>query len=181
VLVMDEPTNHLDIPARETLEHALDGFEGTLLVISHDRYFLDRICKRLYVFADDGLESHIGNYSDWREYRRKRAAASAPPVEKMPPQRLAPSPAETSRNSKKDRERQQRRLERLVASLEEEIARVESDLAALRAKLSEDHGGNWQKLHELADKERELDTLLAKRMSDWEKASAELHAFPGCE
>jgi ATP-binding cassette subfamily F protein 3 len=52
VLVMDEPTNHLDIPARETLEHALDGFEGTLVVISHDRYFLDRICKRLYVFTE---------------------------------------------------------------------------------------------------------------------------------
>jgi ATP-binding cassette subfamily F protein 3 len=182
VLVMDEPTNHLDIPARETLEHALDGFEGTLVVISHDRYFLDRICKRLYVFTEDGgngLEGHIGNYSDWREYRRKQAAASAPPVEKAPPERLPQSPAETSRNSKKDRERQQRRLERLVASLEEEIARVESDLTALRAKLSEDHGGNWQKLHELADKERELDSLLAKRMSDWEKASAELQAFLG--
>jgi hypothetical protein len=47
----------------------------------------------------------------------------------------------------------------------------------LRVKLSEDHGGNWQKLHELADKEREFDSLLAKRMSDWEKASAELQTF----
>ena len=177
VLVMDEPTNHLDIPARETLEHALDGFEGTLVVISHDRYFLDRICKRLYVFTGDGLESHVGNYSDWRDFRRKQAAAPLPPAPKAPAQRLTPSPAETIRSGRKDKERQQRRLERLVASLEEEIARVEGDLAALRAKLGEDHGGNWQKLHELADKERELDTLLAKRMSDWERASAELHAF----
>jgi hypothetical protein len=64
-----------------------------------------------------------------------------------------------------------------VASLEEEVARVESDLVALRTKLSENHGGNWQKLHELADKERDLDSLLGKRMSDWEKASAELQAF----
>jgi ATP-binding cassette subfamily F protein 3 len=177
VLVMDEPTNHLDIPARETLEHALDGFEGTLVVISHDRYFLDRICKRLYVFTGDGLESHIGNYSDWRDFRRKQAAVSSPPVENVPASRLTPSPAETIRSTKKDRERQQRRLERLVASLEEEIARVESDLGALRTKLSENHGGNWQKLHELADKERDLDTLLARRMSDWERASAELQAF----
>jgi ATP-binding cassette subfamily F protein 3 len=177
VLVMDEPTNHLDIPARETLEHALDGFEGTLVVISHDRYFLDRICKRLYVFTGDGLESHIGNYSDWRDFRRKQAAVSPPPVENAPISRLTPSPAETIRSTKKDRERQQRRLERLVASLEEEIARVESDLGALRTKLGEDHGGNWQKLHELADKERDLDTLLARRMSDWERASAELQAF----
>ena len=177
VLLMDEPTNHLDIPARETLEHALDGFDGTLVVISHDRYFLDRICKRLYVFTDDGLESHIGNYSDWREHRRKQAEAEHALPKTPAPSTLSQSATEAMRSAKKDRERQQRRLERLVASLEEEIARVESELATLRAKLSEDHQGNWQKLHELADKEHDLDALLSKRMADWEKASAELQAF----
>jgi ATP-binding cassette subfamily F protein 3 len=173
---MDEPTNHLDIPARETLERALDGFEGTLVVISHDRYFLDRICKRLYVFTGGGLEPHTGNYSDWRDYRRKQAEPSKTPIAVAPAPRVTSS-SETVRVAKKDRERQQRRLERLVASLEEEIARVEKELADLRAKLGEDHGGDWQKLHALADKERELDSLLAKRMSDWEKASAELQSF----
>jgi ATP-binding cassette, subfamily F, member 3 len=177
VLVMDEPTNHLDIPARETLEHALDGFDGTLVVISHDRYFLDRICKRLYVFTDNGLEAHVGNYADWREHRRKQAEQKKPPPQAAAAPRPTPSSTEANRNAKKDRERQHRRLERLVASLEEEIARVESELATLRAKLGEDHQGNWQKLHELADKERDLDSLLAKRMADWEKASAELQAF----
>lgn len=176
VLVMDEPTNHLDIPARETLEQALDGFEGTLLVISHDRYFLDRICQRLYVFAGEGLEAHIGNYSDWREYRRREAETTRKPVAKEPVQ-VTQSSSVVMRTAKKDRERQQRRLERLVASFEEEIARVEAQLGELRAKLSQDHGGDWQKLHELADKERDLDELLGKRMADWEKASAELAAF----
>jgi ATP-binding cassette, subfamily F, member 3 len=177
VLVMDEPTNHLDIPARETLEHALDGFEGTLVVISHDRYFLDRICKRLYVFTGDGrLENHLGNYSDWREHRRQQAEKAPAPVREAPIH-VTQSTAEAIRNAKKDRERQQRKLERLVASLEEEIARVEGELVTLRARLSENHGGNWQKLHELADKERELDALLGKRMADWEKASADLQAF----
>ena len=179
VLVMDEPTNHLDIPARETLEHALDGFDGTLVVISHDRYFLDRICKRLYVFTDHGLESHVGNYSEWREHLRKQVEAKKvqAPVPVQAPPRPTQSSTEVVRSAKKDRERQGRRLERLVASLEEEIARVESDLSTLRAKLSESHEGNWQKLHELADKERDLDSLLAKRMADWERASAELQAF----
>jgi ATP-binding cassette subfamily F protein 3 len=176
VLVMDEPTNHLDIPARETLEHALDGFEGTLVVISHDRYFLDRICQRLYVFSGDTLEAHIGNYSDWREYRRKQAEVAPKPVAQEPV-KVTQSSTEVTRTTKKERERQQRRLERLVASLEEEIARVEGELSALRGKLSEDHGGDWHKLHELADKEREFDALLGKRMADWERASAELAVF----
>ena len=62
VLVLDEPTNHLDIPAREMLEEALDDYEGTLLVVSHDRYFLDRVCNRLLV-----IERHV---------RRGRIAAT---------------------------------------------------------------------------------------------------------
>jgi ATP-binding cassette, subfamily F, member 3 len=175
VLVMDEPTNHLDIPARETLEHALDGYEGTLVVISHDRYFLDRICRRLLVFDDGVLSSHIGNYSDWRQHRQKQAAAAPPPAPAPP--RLTQSSTEAMRTAKKDRERTQRRLERLVASLEEEIARVEGELAGLRSQLGQEHGGDWQKLHALADRERELDALLGRRMADWEKASAELQAF----
>ena len=69
VLALDEPTNHLDIPAREMLEEALTEYAGTLLVVSHDRYFLDRVCRRLLVFAGGGLESHLGNYSDWRQRR----------------------------------------------------------------------------------------------------------------
>ena len=173
VLVMDEPTNHLDIPARETLEHALDGFEGTLVVISHDRYFIDRICRRLLVFTADGLEAHLGNYTSWREHR----AAEIREAPRAPPAEMRASPTEAMRSAKKDRERQQRRLERLVASLEEEIARIEGELAALRATLAGDHGGNWQKLHELLDKEHGLDALLGKRMADWEKASADLQAF----
>ena len=176
VLALDEPTNHLDIPARETLEHALDGYEGTLIVVSHDRYFLDRVCRRLLVFESGTLEPHLGNYSDWREYR-KRQAAIQPVSKKAPPPRAEPSSTEVSRAVKKDRERTQRRLERMVESLEAEVARIETELSSLRAQLAADHGGDWQKLHSLADRERELGDLLGRRMTDWEKASAELQAF----
>jgi ATP-binding cassette, subfamily F, member 3 len=178
VLALDEPTNHLDIPARETLEHALDNYEGTLIVISHDRYFLDRVCKRLFVFDNGTLQAHLGNYSDWRRHREDQAAAKPAPEEK-PAERLPPSSSELSRAAKKERERNQRRLERLVETLEAEIARVEGEVAELRTQLTADHGGDWQKLHALADRERELGELLGRRMADWEKASAELQSFLG--
>ena len=172
VLVLDEPTNHLDIPARETLEDALGGYEGTLIVVSHDRYFLDRVCTRLLVIDGDRLEAHIGNYSDWRrrahETRRAEAAAAPPPRPAPKP----PSAAVTSRDADKERERERRRLARRVETLEADVSKLEGELAAVRAELGADHGGDWQKLHTLADRERELDALLAKRMAEWEAASA---------
>jgi len=172
VLVLDEPTNHLDIPARETLEDALDGYEGTLIVISHDRYFLDRVCTRLLVIDGNRLEAHVGNYSDWRRRvheakREETASAPAPrPVAKPP------SGAAASREAEKDRERERRRLTRRVETLEADVSKLEAELAAVRAELAGDHGGDWQKLHTLADRERELDALLTRRMAEWEAASA---------
>jgi ATP-binding cassette subfamily F protein 3 len=85
VLVLDEPTNHLDIASREALENALGQFEGTILCVSHDRYFLNQIVERLWVLTPDGLLDFDGNYSEWLEKQKaagKRAkedvAASAP-------------------------------------------------------------------------------------------------------
>jgi ATP-binding cassette subfamily F protein 3 len=174
VLALDEPTNHLDIPARETLEEALDGFEGTLLVVSHDRYFLDRVCKKLLVMEGDRLESHLGNWSDFRARQREAARAAARPPEPIKEAAPAPTAAEQQRNANKDRERQRRKLERRVETLEAEVARLEKELAELRAALGSDHGQNWQKLHELAERESKVNELLARRMAEWESAAAEL-------
>ena len=65
-LLLDEPTNHLDIPSCEVLEDALLDFEGSLLAISHDRYFLDRIATRIISLSSEGLESFPGNYSEYQ-------------------------------------------------------------------------------------------------------------------
>jgi len=190
VLVLDEPTNHLDIPARETLEGALASYEGTLLVVSHDRYFLDRICTRLLVIEGNGLEAHLGNYSDWRRRKREEAsraaekgaaaekaaaetrskAAAAPPA----PAPRAPAESEATRAANKERERERRRLERRVETLEADVGKLEAELQAVRQELAGDHAGDWQKLHTLADRERELDALLARRMAEWEAASTAL-------
>jgi|SRR5450631_130221 len=196
VLVLDEPTNHLDIPARETLEDALGAYEGTLITVSHDRYFLDRICTRLLVIEGTHVEAHVGNYSDWRQRvstagtlggsplppatdstRRSRAPSTrskeqspsvAPKVEPPKP----PSAATAARDGDKRREREQRRLARRVETLEGDVSKLEAELAAVRADLVGEHAGDWQKLHALAERERELDALLARRIAEWEAASA---------
>jgi ATP-binding cassette subfamily F protein 3 len=74
LLVLDEPTNHLDIESIETLEAAIEAFEGTAVFISHDRYFLDRMADRVVEVRDGGARSWIGGYSDWQARR-------APPAE----------------------------------------------------------------------------------------------------
>jgi ATP-binding cassette subfamily F protein 3 len=236
VLVLDEPTNHLDIPARETLEDALQRYEGTLLVISHDRYFLDRVATRLLVIDGDHVESHLGGYSDWRRRAQQAArgkatggghatagpntAPGARPAARpraavaggaggaggarpaadggaRPPEPRSAAPGRggdvaggspapgvassaaraASRAVSKEKEREQRRLQRRVETLEGDVARLETELGAVRASLASDHAGDWQKLHALADRESELDALLARRMSEWESASAELNGL----
>jgi ATP-binding cassette subfamily F protein 3 len=177
VLVLDEPTNHLDIPARETLEDALGAYEGTLITVSHDRYFLDRICTRLLVIEGTHVEAHVGNYSDWRERVSSKVVPAAPKPEAKPKPRANPpptpsSPAAASRDGDKRREREQRRLARRVETLEADVSKLEADLAAVRADLVGDHAGDWQKVHALAERERELDALLARRIAEWEAASA---------
>jgi ATPase subunit of ABC transporter with duplicated ATPase domains len=75
LLVLDEPTNHLDIDSVEALEAALEEFEGTVCVISHDRYFLDRIVDRIVEVGDGEARSYDGSWSDW--YERSSSAAVA--------------------------------------------------------------------------------------------------------
>ncbi|MFT5367317.1 MAG: ATP-binding cassette subfamily F protein 3 [Candidatus Latescibacterota bacterium] len=80
MLLLDEPTNHLDIMSRERVEDALEGFDGTLLVISHDRYFLDKIAERVIELQDLKLHSHVGNFSEFWAKRREGAGAESPHV-----------------------------------------------------------------------------------------------------
>ena len=78
-LLLDEPTNHLDIASTEVLEEAINAFDGTVLTISHDRYFLDRICTRIYEIADGDLTEYAGGYSDYAEEKIRRFAPSPNP------------------------------------------------------------------------------------------------------
>src|SRR6185503_15151788 len=88
VLVLDEPTNHLDIPSRESLEEALDAYEGTIITISHDRYFLDRVATQILALDGDGHTEHYnGDYTEYHDWKAARAASSGlsePPAGRGP-------------------------------------------------------------------------------------------------
>ncbi len=135
VLVLDEPTNDLDLPSLRMLEEALADFDGSVLVVSHDRYFLDRICDQIVAFEDGGVFVQPGNYSYYlekrkeRELRGKLASDAAPKVRAREPEAAAPRPARPRKLSFKE--------QREFAGMEAAILAAESRAAELEATLND--------------------------------------------
>ncbi|HEY2418895.1 MAG TPA: ATP-binding cassette domain-containing protein [Steroidobacteraceae bacterium] len=132
LLVMDEPTNDLDIDTLELLEEYVANFPGTLLLVSHDRSFLDHVVTGLLVFEGDGVVSEfVGGYSDWMRYRREQAQKSEQPLERTP----SPSASASVRAAGRGRrlsymaQRELSALPEQLQALEAEKERVESKLA----------------------------------------------------
>lgn len=159
-LVLDEPTNHLDINSREVLEEALAEFEGTALVVSHDRRFLDRFANKILYVADGTAVLSIGHYSDW-------AARHASMTETRPDQTGSPSSsaAESAANweARKARRAQEQKLQRRKQKLEEEIASLERRVQSIESELSDETvAHDWKRLADLtAERGKLYDRLTA--------------------
>src|ERR1700730_2721265 len=125
LLLLDEPTNHLDIPAQEMLEEALQDFEGTIVFVSHDRYFIDAIATRLWVVGDDKVVTHLGNYTDL-ERSRQRAG------------RLIVA-AEPAASARRDRRGQAAAAGPVAAgsSVEHQIGELEADIRRIEEQLAD--------------------------------------------
>lgn len=124
-LVMDEPTNHLDISAREVLEDALAAYEGTLLVVSHDRYFLDRVCDKIIAMAPEGTQCFAGNYS---YYLSK--SANMDDLETS-------DPGTINRTQQKEQRRRDKDAERAVRESKKEIKNLEAQIEGLEQQIHE--------------------------------------------
>ena len=183
-LLMDEPTNHLDIDAKDVLLNALKQFDGTVLFVSHDRYFLDHLATRVLYLMDGDLYIYPGTYPDFLLHMHNRAEAAG--VRAADPAAAAEersaSIAKEARVSdykeKKKRTREKERLERNVAQLEQEIEELESRSAALLEKMvSPEMATDFAKLDDLVQQREALDKKIRKITAQWEAALVTLDGF----
>jgi ATP-binding cassette subfamily F protein 3 len=126
-LILDEPTNHLDLPARQMLEEILSGYDGTMIFVSHDRYFVDALATQLWVLEDGQITAHIGNYSTYR-LRRQQAELGAQAQAAREALALQSAARERASTAARPTRRSVEQIETEIAALEARVAQIERDL-----------------------------------------------------
>ena len=157
LLILDEPTNHLDIASREWVEAAIEEFEGTLLFVSHDRYFIEKFAERIWLLQDGTIRDFPCGYQKYRSILEHEAAArlqapTAPKVRKEKP-----------RNGTKDSEKRLRALEREIGKREQFIAQLDARIEAASA--------DYQELTRLLGDKEVQEAELMEMMEQWEQLS----------
>jgi ATP-binding cassette, subfamily F, member 3 len=177
VLVLDEPTNHLDIPSREALESALDAFQGTVITVSHDRYFLDRIASQIMSFEENGrVEIFNGNYSefhDWNADKLEGEKGRRGEKEMSEPSAVADGltlESEVTAIKENLSKNQRQQIEQRISRIENSIPQIEEEISRLTFEMSKPEvAANHLSLQEISgkiqQKERETQNLYA----EWEE------------
>ncbi|MDQ3755644.1 MAG: ATP-binding cassette domain-containing protein, partial [Acidobacteriota bacterium] len=187
VLVLDEPTNHLDIPSRESLEEALDAYEGTIITISHDRYFLDRVATQILALEGAGKAEHYDGdytgYHDWKAAQRTspqtvtsngqaQGASAAPEKASLPAGKREESRQSQAANGKSAKK--QKEVARDSQTVEAEIAETEKRLAALSEEMCRSEVARAPaRLAQLNEEYRQTDERLRALYEEWERVAAE--------
>ena len=164
LLLLDEPTNHLDIISREALEMALTCYEGTIFMVSHDRYFINRLADRIYFMDNGSVTEYIGNYDDFVEYRAAHPSESND---------LSPAPANEEKEKRvndykqrKEAAAAERKRQKQIENSESEIERLENELSELNERMtlpeiSSDYAKIMELTKQAADMQEKIDGLYA--------------------
>jgi ATP-binding cassette subfamily F protein 3 len=172
LLVLDEPTNHMDMRSKDILKRAIQKYDGTVIVVSHDRDFLDGMVDRIYEFRDGGVKEYLGGIYYFLE---KRKVESLQEIERKDTPIATTSTKESSTGKlsyeqKKEQEKILRKLRKAVESIESELAEIEEKIAAYDEKFATATEYNEADYAAYNDLKAQYD----KQMHEWEKASYEL-------
>lgn len=189
LLILDEPTNHLDIPSKQVLKDAIKAFDGTVILVSHDRDFLDGIVEKVYEFGHQKVKEHLGGIYDYlaekqidslQELERKDKPSASQNeksntdkfvTDKTVSSCYGQTQANLSFEEQKELKRQQNKLEKIVKQAEATIAELEAQIADLEAKMTTEKGCSDQSLYK---KHGELQQKLESVTEEWMEASEEL-------
>ena len=165
-LVLDEPTNHLDIKSREALESSFNGFEGTMLVVSHDRYFINRLATRVVRLHSDGIDSYPGNYDYYIEHKIERNIKQSQKAEK---------PKENTYKKQKELESLKRRTKGQISRLETEIDKLDERLAQIQNEISSpENAADYEKILSLTDELNQTTGRQEELMTEWQELTEKL-------
>lgn len=180
LLILDEPTNHLDLASREWIEEAVEAFDGTLLFVSHDRYFVERFATRVLYLENGRLIDFIGSYSAFLDWRAKGGGA-LPEAEAAPVPKKKKAAVPTLDDVPKPPEKPKRtggtkNLQKQLSTLEREISQLETQSGDLEQQMV-DAASDSSRLLELMTEKEQCDEKLAAKMDEWEAVAAELEAM----
>lgn len=174
LLILDEPTNHLDMKTKDVLKQAIADFDGTVIVVSHDRDFLDGLVEKVYEFGGGKVREHLGGIYDFLQHKQMESLRE---LEKSVPSKIdndqiqepAVSSGKQSYAEKKEFEKQIRKAERLVKDAEAKVSQLEAELKVVEDKLAAGATDN-----DLFERHGEVSKSLDAAMSEWEDATMEL-------
>ena len=168
---MDEPTNDLDIPTLTILEDYLTRFAGIVITVSHDRYFLDTVCDKIFAFTGEGeVRQYEGGYTDYEEKRRREAAGQEEPSGSS--RKAAPGKKETGASGKSWKQDAPQKL-RFSYIEQKEFETIDSEIAALEERSAEldremaENATNSARLSELLSEKEETEQKLSEKMDRW--------------
>ncbi|MCD8146805.1 MAG: ABC-F family ATP-binding cassette domain-containing protein [Clostridiales bacterium] len=165
LLVLDEPTNHLDIASREWIESAVEEYDGALLFVSHDRYFINRFATRIWVLEDGHITDFRGGYEAWLAKKAREEELRSV----LQPQAEKPKKEQPTRTGGTQQ------LAKRLSQIERELARPEGRQADLESEM-EAHATDYQRLQELTAEQQVLEEQLSALYEEWETLSLELEA-----
>lgn len=179
VLVLDEPTNHLDMRSKDILKQALLKFDGTLILVSHDRYFLDGLVNKVYEFKETKIRQHVGGIYD---FLRRKKIESMKEIEAKDKILQSQAKEKNSDNKtqyleRKETDKKRRSIQNKIDKAEKEIERLEKEIATLNKLLSNPADMDAAKTAVVFNMYSKLNTELEDQMHAWENAGSELEEF----